>query len=296
MDIPIAAYFIAGLGLVTLLGSWLNQRVGSPVLAILNRWLRWITFSVATAYLVRYLEWTDRPFWALALITFLIWLLVESLYTWFAINALSQSTVALFPRFKANTSGEEWPARPGYIALRDYLRREQFRQVQALLAELAEGINLRVSVYQDPENLVRLQVLFLPQGGGGLTACFQLSSKTESDRRLMTDNLFLPFGGFYPENWLVVRKPWTRRLSSLLNHHRRRLQECGEALKAWENDPLDDLNAQQSELERVNTELGFLLPHHMREEHGRMTWEGRYRVWKEVWLLNYFGLTAHHRG
>jgi hypothetical protein len=47
-------------------------------------------------------------------------------------------------------------------------------------------------------------------------------------------------------------------------------------------------------LEYVNTELGFLSPHHDREDYGKMTYEGRYRVWKEIWLLNYFGRSARY--
>ena len=38
----------------------------------------------------------------------------------------------------------------------------------------------------------------------------------------------------------------------------------------------------------------FLYPHHEREEHGKMTVEARYRVWKESWLLNYLGLSSRY--
>lgn len=60
----------------------------------------------------------------------------------------------------------------------------------------------------------------------------------------------------------------------------------------WTTEPLGDLNLQQRELEEVNTELGFLFPRSQREDHGKITYEGRYRVWKELWLLNYFGRAA----
>jgi hypothetical protein len=42
----------------------------------------------------------------------------------------------------------------------------------------------------------------------------------------------------------------------------------------------------------VNTELGFLHGHQDREEYGKISKEGRYRVWKEIWLLNYLGRTV----
>jgi hypothetical protein len=237
---------------------------------------------------------TERPFWVLALTTFLLWLLLETLYNWIAISALSQSSVPLFPRFTVNTSGEEWPAVKRIIDVRDWLRRNRYTQVQALVAEIGNGIHLRASVYQDPEARLRVQVLFIPVNSQAVSACFSVSSETESGVRYTTDNLFLPFGGFYPENWSVERRPWTRRLPSLVKKHEARLKADGQTPVAWSSTPLDDINEQQRDLDRLNTELGFLFPQAMREEHGKMTFEGRYRVWKEVWQLNYLGLAQRY--
>ena len=109
----------------------------------------------------------------------------------------------------------------------------------------------------------------------------------------MTDDLYIPFAGFYPENWLVERHPWCRSLPQLLARHRRRL--AGVAVIPFSTDPMADLNASQYELDRVNTELGFLHPRHEREDLGKITQEGRYRVWKEIWTLNYLGRSARYR-
>ena len=57
---------------------------------------------------------------------------------------------------------------------------------------------------------------------------------------------------------------------------------------------LADLNEAQRELDLVNTELGFLNPKGAREERGKITFEGRYRVWKEIWMLNYLGRSARY--
>ena len=59
-------------------------------------------------------------------------------------------------------------------------------------------------------------------------------------------------------------------------------------------DPLTDLNSTQGELDRLNTELGFLHSQQDREDLGKITHEGRYRVWKEIWTLNYFGRAARY--
>ena len=59
-------------------------------------------------------------------------------------------------------------------------------------------------------------------------------------------------------------------------------------------EPIADLNDTQRELDRVNTELGFLNPQGAREDHGKISNEGRYRVWKEIWMLNYLGRAARY--
>ena len=281
-------------GLFALVMSFLNRTIASPVMAILNRWLRWFSFSLTIAWLTHYIGWSGRPFWVLAVTSCLLWLLMETLYNWFAISALSQSPIPLFPKFSINTSGEEWPAMKRVFAIRDWLRKNGFTQVQALLADIGNGIHLRISVYQDPETRIRVQVIFIPVNAAAITVCFAISSETESGMRYTTDNLFLPFGGFYPENWSVERRPWTRRLPALIKKHLRRIANDNQKLAKWESVPLDDLNDQQRDLDRLNTELGFLFPQAMREEYDKMTFEGRYRVWKEVWLLNYLGLPQRY--
>jgi hypothetical protein len=272
----------------------LNQRQGSPVLAIINRWLRWFIFAFGAAAIVEDLGWMDRPYPVVVGTFFLVWFLIETLYNWLAIHALSVSPLPLFPRFTLNHSGEEWPTLPRFLKIRDWLRANGFKQVQALKAEVGPSIYLRVSVYQDAEAGVRLQITFLPQGNGALAVCYSLSTNTAGGYRFVTDNLHLPFGGFYPENWLMSRNPWRRSLAGLVKLHRERVARSGEQVVPWTTDPLTDLNGQQRELERINTELGFLAPHADREEHGKISHEGRYRVWKEYWLLSYFGKSVRY--
>jgi hypothetical protein len=270
------------------------QPFASPVRAIFARWLRWFVFAFGAAGLSHDLGWIDRPFWVLVPVFFLLWLLAETLYNWLAIQALSLSPSPLFPRFTANQSGEEWPTHPRLLRLRDWLRAHDFKPVQALQAEVGPGLKLRASYYQDAAGTMRLQILFLPQPGGGLAVCHALATQTASGHRYVTDNLCLPFGGFYPESWLVERSLWRRSLPRLIARHRARLAAARETVVAWADDPLTDLNAQQHELERVNTELGFLFPKAEREENGKITAAGRYRVWKEYWLINYLGRSARY--
>ena len=271
-----------------------NQRLASPVVAIADRWLRWIIFPIVGAWLCRDFNLVDRPMWVIAVAGFLLWFLVETLYNWLAIAALSVSPFPLFPRYALNSSGEEWPVQPRFLRIREWLRAQGFRQVQALKAEVGGDIYLRVSVYQDEAALLRIQVTFLPQNNGAIDVCYSLTSLTHDGARYVTDNLYIPFGGFYPEDWFVDRRPCTRSLPRLLALHRRRIASVGRALVPFMAEPIAELNDAQRELDRVNTELGFLNPQGAREDHGKISNEGRYRVWKELWTLNYLGRAARY--
>jgi len=230
-----------------------------------------------------------RPYWVLALCAFLSWFLIETIYNWIAISALSRSPAPLFPKFEINRSGDEWPAQRRSIGLREWLRREEFERLAAIRAEFFESVVLRLSVYQNKEGTVRMQVMFLPHQRDHVSVCFIVFSEARDGTRLVTDNYFLPYGGFYPENWSVERKPLMRSPEKLLKRHLRRMAGFGLPFVEFDDDPLTEINDQQRILERLNVDLGFLFPRHLREEYGKFTQQGRYRFWKELWLLNYFG-------
>lgn len=288
------SYFILIAFAVSLVLARVNQRTASPLVSILSRWIWWFVFAFGAAQMCRDFHLINRSYPVLVVIFFIVWFLCETLYNWLAISALSVSPLPLFPRYALNQSGEEWPVQPRFLKVREWLRAQGFRQTQALKAEIGGGAYLRVSIYQDPEATLRVQVTFIPQPSGALSVCYAVTSLTASGGRYVTDNLYIPFAGFYPENWFVERAPWRRSLPRLLARHRARLARAGEQLAPFTIDPLADLNAAQNELDQLNTELGFLHPHHEREDLGKITHEGRYRVWKEIWMLNYLGRAARY--
>src|SRR5690606_10267186 len=149
-----------------------------------------------------------------------------------------------------NEDGDEWPIQPRLLKLREWLRAQGFKQVQALKAEIGGGIYLRVSVYQDTGATIRVQVTFIPQASGAITVCYALVSLTEDGARYVTDNLYVPFAGFYPEHWFVERAPWRRSLARLLARHRARLAHAGAPIETFSVEPLVDFNTTQQELDR----------------------------------------------
>ena len=201
--------------------------VQTCALPIFDRWLRWFVFAFGAAQICVEFEWIDRPFWVLATVFFIVWFFGETVYNWMLITAESLSPLPLFPRYVLNTSGEEWPVQPRLLKVREWLKSQGFRQVQALKAEIGGGIFLRASVYQDGSGTVRVQVTFLPQANGVVAVCYGVTSVTADGTRYVTDNLYIPFGGFFPENWLVERSPWRRSMPALIQRHRARLAAAG---------------------------------------------------------------------
>lgn len=267
----------------------INHRLASPMLSIVDRWLRWLVFAFGGAQICLGFGLIDRPYWVLVTVFFIVWFLGETILNWLRIHALSVSPLPLFPRYEVNEDGDEWPIHPRVLQLREWLRSQNLRQVQALKAEIGGGIYLRVSVYQTADATIRVQVTFIPQSSGAITVCLAVMSVTTEGDRYVTDNLYVPFAGFYPEHWYVERAPWCRSVARLLKRHRDRITRANASLEPWTVDPLTDVNTSQQELDQVNTELGFLHRPPERDDLGKITHEGRYRVWKEIWMLNYLG-------
>jgi len=283
---------VLGIGLLAVLLAYGASRRGSPRWAISGRWMRWIFISLAVGELLRHWPGVERPLWVLVACGALGWLLVESFWHWFAIGMLSRSDLPLFPKYRPNTDGDEWPALRRFIEVREEIRRVPFQRVGAVKATVIDELALRATLYLDKTGTIRLEVFFLPLRAGGFTGVYVLSSETDDGRRLVTDNFFLPFGGFYPEAWRICRRPWFRSLPRLLALHRRRMQEVGRPFRRWEEDLIDALNREQRQVEQLNRELSFLAAPDETEETGhRLTVEGRHRLWLEIWCLHYIGLT-----
>lgn len=278
------------LGVASLTLSFVASRQGSPVLAILGRWARWGFIAVLCAGTIRLFGWSAYPLTVLLGVSFLGFFLLETLYNWVAISALSRSNLPLFPRYEESESGEQWPSEPAFISLRDWLRANGFQREQALAATLAENTLMRISCYASADKTIRLQILILPNERGRSAVCASFISSTKSGRVLLTDNIFLPFGGFYPENWDVERRPWMRSVSKIFERHKARLDAAAEPLQPYTLAPIDQIRKDQHTLESLNQELAFLHAPHEQEDLGRLTTAAKARVWQEVWTLAYLGL------
>ncbi len=282
-------YLLLGLAVFSILLPLLAGRMSLPILHVFSRWLRWFLFAALFAFFLEVFALSFRPAWVHLVTGLAVWFVIETGYNWLAIKALSRSELPLFPAFRENTDGDEWPADERFIQIKDWLKSKGFKRAEALKAELFEDAFLRASIYESEDHLTRIQILFLPKRNGGSSACYTVQTFGEDGRRIITDNQFLPYGGYYPENWELSRRPLIGSLKRLLALHQKRVARSGIEPTAIDSSPLEDINEQQRILERLNTQTGFLVPRPQQEEEGKISSNGRYRLWKEMWLLAYFG-------
>lgn len=285
----ILEYSLLALAVASVVLPILSTRLTIPLFMVIARWIRWGLFATLFTFFMPLLELSFRPHWVHFITGLGLWFVLETGYNWIAIKALSRSEIPLFPIFSANSDGDEWPADAKYIALRDWLRSEKFNRVSALKAKLLGDAYLRASVYESEDQLTRIQILFIPKAKSSSLATYSITTQAENGRKLITDNMFLPYGGYYPSEWDIVRKPLNGSLKSLLKLHKSRLKKSHLQALQCEASPLEEINDQQKVLERLNIESGFLFPRGQREEAGKITYEGCYRLWKEMWLMAYLG-------
>lgn len=292
---PYVGFFAAAAAIFSIAGQWVSIRLGQPALEILARWSRLTTFSLGVTYLAFTLQWSlaeNRPPWSLALIVFLACLLFETINTWLKVRSLSYEDTPLFPKYTSNEEQDEWPTDHAHIRLREWVRKQKFRQVASLRAHPFPGFCIREFYFDSKDGLTRLSVTFLPRGLDSLYVTHTATSLTSDGERYVTDNAYLPYGGCFPDTWALDRKPLTRSPARLLKRHIKRMEDSGKKFSPWADLPLDDVRHQHRLLEKENKDRGILNPRSSWEEYGRFSQEGRFRMWKEILLLNYFGLAV----
>ena len=287
--IEVYQWLFFSLATITILLPFLGGYFNLPICLILGRWFRWFLFGALFAYFIKTFEVSLRPDWVHFSTGIALWFIIETGYNWIAIKALSFSDLPLFPDFYENKDGDEWPAEKRFIDIKEWLRDKNYTRLKALKSELFVDTHLRASIYESSDQLTRIQILFLPKRKGGATACYTISTRTKGGGRVITDNHILPYGGYYPEGWEIYRKPLIGSIKRLLLLHHKRVLKLKIEPVVVQDDALEELNDHQRILERLNTEIGFFVPRPRREEEGRISQEGRYRLWKEMWLMAYFG-------
>ena len=276
--------------MVALVGAALSiscLRTGKPAFKVAARWMLWLCASFGFGALFTKIGLSGKSLTATASFCFLLWPLAETFYNWLAIDALSRSGNSIFPNYCLGEN--EWPVDKTSIRIREFLRAKQYRVVTCAVGKIGDDDCVRYHIFESPDRVTRVGVCFVVGPKGPLQPFFSISTTLEDERKIVTDNDYMPFGGFYPDNVFIERHPLSRSLSRLLKRHYKRLEKAGSKPVKWNGDPIAELNRDQLELEQLNTSLGFLVEPARRNELGNISREGRYRLWKEIWMLNYLG-------
>ena len=277
------------LALLLIAIPYISKRFNQPNFNIIYRWLRWFFCAALFNNLFEAFFSSTRPFFVHFVTGLGVYFIIETGYNWVVIKALSDGDLPLFPKYKINEDGDGWPANPQTIKIKEWIRHENFVHVESLKAELYAGIYLRTSIYDNIESKIRLQVLFIPKGKGETVTNFVLTSVNKEGQTIITDNYNMPYGGFYPDTWKHVRIPLEGSIAKLKQIHDKRLKSNTTEIVPQSDDPLEDLLEQQRSLEDLNIKKGFLFSRREHKDKGKITQEGRYRLWKEMWNLAYLG-------
>ncbi|MBO94693.1 MAG: hypothetical protein CMI32_07335 [Opitutales bacterium] len=83
---------------------------------------------------------------------------------------------------------------------------------------------------------------------------------TTDGKRYVTDKAFAPYGGSFPENWVLDRKPLSRSPVNLLKLHSERMEASGKEFLARKDLPLDDVKEKNRLFKKTNEEQDILNP------------------------------------
>jgi len=250
--------------------------------------VRWVIIALFIGVLLKLFALQGVPLWRPVLIGFLFWGVAESLYTWLFILAWDKSEFPLFPDLR-KVDELEWPANKRFFLIKDWIREKEYEYIGAFKYVHESEALQQVAVYQSPDRLDILQVMIVPDATGVIMDQVSFSSLSKEGIRLITDNTFMPYGGVYPENWKVKRFPATRKIDRIWKHHEKRKAAEKSEMLPFDEDILEWVEEAQIELESENVKKGLLNPKNDRREYGKLTGEGRYRIWIEFLMLNYFG-------
>ncbi len=291
--------YLVGFSFVFMVMVWsLNRLQGSmpsPVNKLIVRWIRLIWIAVFVAIILKLTFLTGVPYWRLFSMGVLGWFLIDSGYLWLYILAWDRSELPLFPTVR-EVEKTDWPANRRFFLIKDWIRENNYRELGSFKYFYEDEVLQNMIVYESPDGMIRLQVIIVIDTTGVILDQVVFNSMTAEGDVIVTDNIFMPYGGFYPETWTVNRFPSVRKIEIIAKRHLDILASKSDSCCVkFEEEAKTWIDRSQKVLEEVNVAAGILNERRDREEFGKMTGEGRYRIWKELLLLNYFSVSTINR-
>lgn len=288
IDLDLEVFLIGLLALGGLLFVW-GGRQWSPVVSVLNRWVSLMTFACCVAYWDQLVDWSGRPAWVMLALAVLGWFFCESLLLWVFLGRLSFSSVPLFPRFRLLAHTDGMPIHEGFSRAQAQLESMGYTFLESMALPLNDTFSVWSRVFE--KDCRRVQLLLMPRSRGRFQLHVAVHGLGADGVRYTLDNLYLPNVAASPKDQVCLRRPWARGMRKLIKRHEALMAEAG-GCQAFTYPPCEDLNRAQAQQEAYNAQGGLLRPSHVHSEHGRITPEGRYRIWKGLFWLHYFGRAA----
>ncbi len=264
----------------------LQNNLPSPTNKLFCRWLRVLLMATFVSLLLLLIS-DNTDYWRLWLAGLLSWFFIESFHYWMFISAWNKSEFPLFPQVTTIDS-TDWPANKRFLWIKDWLRDNDFERKTVFKCTYMESVSHQLVVYENEEQTTRIYVMIMPDLQGIILDQLVFTTKLEDGTVFITDNVSLPFGAYYPEQWRIDRQPNKRSIVSIAKLHYNRIN--GLDVKANQSDYLEEYLDHYQTLEDLNVEQGIIHDKFNREEFGKVSSSGKFWLWLEMFTINYLGI------
>ncbi len=278
--VAIAALMLLNIGL----GMANRRAIPSAWLSFIGRWIRCAFFSLAIFVLLRHIL-PDRHGALLLIGSVVVYFFALSVLYWIQLSVFNMADFSEGRRYVKCDSA--WRPEPPLLKLKRILQERGFSQIGAFKASCDNFDMVYATVFQNVGACVRLVVAFVPYGD--IWRCVSSAeSILENGKTIYTEASQLPFGLEYPDNYDAKKVVLKSNPLSLLDMHLARLDSAESVPVPFESGAEEFINGQNLKIEKYNRKLGLINPPDMEEEYGYLSQDGKYRVWVEMVLVNYF--------
>ena len=274
------------LGIIFL--RYLNFFWQSRWLGLLIQWSFQLVGAFIFVIVVNLFSEDSRSVGILYLLGFIILFLLKAIRVWWVVLKMSESQDPIFSRFQ-ESQWDYFPKGKFFSKLEKAFQKEGFRSTHCLDVKritIDKSTSSKLFVYQQDDLQIQLRIFcwLNPVHPKNFHMTFQ--SVCADGSKIITSNALLLLAIDYLANYQVEHCFLKEKLQTLLVHHRKRIK--GKELRTYPFE-VDELNAQQKELETYHIKKGWFYPLSNSRENKQLTTEGCYRLWKQIIWTEYFG-------
>ncbi len=262
-----------------------DSRFQSPFLWTIDRWLKLALFSLATACVLKFSLGFEN-FAASAAVGALVYFGLESLLFWLNISIVSDDDSPLFAPYSETDSA--WRPEKKFLDMKRSIESRGFSKSGSFKSGIGrEECKFFLTTFDSSDKKIRLSVKFVPFGKAWLNV-FIAESFAGDGTVFRTEANFIPFGLAFPKNYDAARFPLETNPVRLLKKHESRVEKSGKKIAGLPENPLEWINGELNNIERENVARGFINDRYKASEFGKLTPEGKNRLWWDAVITAYF--------